>query len=65
MNKRDNLSAALKRAEWRREGVPTLITAHEAFRLTGGAIGVQGDHCTPVRLTDAAVAITKRATAQR
>jgi MYXO-CTERM domain-containing protein len=28
----------------RAEGVPSLVTAHEAWRLSAGAIGTEGDH---------------------
>lgn len=36
--------AASQYAAWRAEGVPSLITAHEAWRLTDGAVGTKGDH---------------------
>jgi hypothetical protein len=36
--------AAARYAAWRAEGVPSFITAHEAYRLTGGIVGVEGDH---------------------
>lgn len=36
--------AAARFAAWRAQGVPTLITAHEAYRLTDGKVGTYGDH---------------------
>lgn len=34
----------------RAEGVPSVVTADEAFRMTGGQAGTRGDHSTPVTL---------------
>lgn len=36
--------AASLYAAWRADGVPSLITSHEAYRLTGGKVGRLGDH---------------------
>lgn len=49
MNKK--IRAAEIFAKWRNDGVPTLITMHEAFRLSGGKFGTDGDHSTPVQLS--------------
>lgn len=38
------VEAATQYAAWRAEGVPTLVTAHEAWHLTNGAVGTAGDH---------------------
>lgn len=43
--------------EWQEAGVPTLITAHEAYRLTGGAVGTEGDHSASGGLNLATVAL--------
>jgi hypothetical protein len=45
---------------WRKQGIPSVITADEAWRLTEGAFGKEGDHGTPVNLAAAAVAVVKR-----
>jgi hypothetical protein len=36
--------AASLYAAWRAEGVPSFVTAHEAYRLSGGKVGRDGDH---------------------
>lgn len=54
-----NQRAAQQFSTWRSQGVPTLITAHEAHRLTAGAVGTHGDHSTPVNLSTAALRGTK------
>lgn len=48
-------------AEWlvarRGEGVPAIVTADEAYRLSGGVTGTAGDHSTPVSLAAVALAV--------
>lgn len=41
---------------WEKAGVPAFVTGHEAYRLSNGKTGAQGDHSTPFRL---AVVATK------
>ena len=52
MNKK--IAAATLFTQWRAEGIPDLITMHEAFRLTDGKIGTEGDHSTPINLSTVA-----------
>jgi hypothetical protein len=40
-NKQDAVAMRLY-TQWRAEGVPTLITLHEAFVLTDGKVGTEG-----------------------
>lgn len=40
--------------EWREQGAPAYITAHEAFNLTGGIIGKRHG-VTALRLVDVAM----------
>jgi hypothetical protein len=47
--------AAKRYTDLRKAGVPTVVTAHEAHRLTAGAIGTEGDHSTPVNLSTVAL----------
>lgn len=35
----------------RGEGVPAVVTADEAFRMTDGHVGTRGDHHSPVSLS--------------
>lgn len=44
----------------RRDGVPTVITSDEAYRLTEGAIGEPGNHHSPINLFAAAEAWAAR-----
>lgn len=46
--------AAARFAAWRAEGVPTKVTAHEAWHLTNGKVGTAGDHSTPLNLSTVA-----------
>jgi hypothetical protein len=50
--------AAKRYTELRKAGAPTVVTAHEAFRMTGGVIGTEGDHSTPVNLSKVALFFT-------
>jgi hypothetical protein len=34
---------------WETAGVPDLITSHEAYRLTAGKVGQNGNHSTPLK----------------
>lgn len=43
----------------REAGVPALLTAHEAWRLSRGLVGTEGDHGTPVPLA-AVASLTAR-----
>lgn len=44
---------------WRAEGVPSVVTAYEAWNLTGGIVGRQND-ASAMRLIDVAVKYTLR-----
>lgn len=35
--------AAARFAAWRADGVPTVITSHEAYLLTDGRVGIEGN----------------------
>lgn len=48
------------RAELRSQGVPSVVTADEAYRLSDGAAGTTGDHSSPVSLAAVATALAKR-----
>lgn len=48
--------AAILHASWRATGTPGVVTAHEAWRLSDGATGTEGDHATPVSLATVALA---------
>lgn len=48
--------AAILRASWRATGAPAVVTAHEAWRLSGGVAGTEGDHATPMSLAAVALA---------
>lgn len=50
--------SAQQYATWRAQGVPTLITSNEAWLLTDGAYGKQGDNSTPVNLSTVASKVT-------
>jgi hypothetical protein len=62
--KGDRLAAVSIFTTWRAEGVPMLVTAHEAHRLTGGVVGAEGDHGAAGGLPTAGVALSL-ATARR
>lgn len=47
MNRRQRNAAAAQFLTWRAEGVPAVVTAHEAWRLSGGLVGREGDHGDP------------------
>jgi len=61
--KRERTAACFILAEWSRRTprVPELLTAHEAHRLTAGALGTEGDHGASgaVRRIDAALALAR------
>lgn len=56
-NKRTH--AAKRYSDLRKAGVPSVVTAHEAHRMTNGEVGTRGDHSTPVNLS--AVALSPKA----
>ena len=45
--------------QWRKEGVPELITSYEAFNLTAGIVGRE-NNAKAMRLINVAVAYTNR-----
>ena len=49
------------RTEWRAAGAPGVVTAHEAFRLSNGVAGAEGDHSTSVSLAALALTVAKKA----
>ena len=49
------MQAAKRYTTLRQSGVPSVVTAHEAHRLTSGTIGTEGDHSTPVNLSTVAL----------
>lgn len=49
------------RMTWKAAGAPGVVTAHEAFRLSNGLTGVEGDHSTPVSLASVALLVAKKA----
>jgi hypothetical protein len=46
--------AAQQFTEWRDQGIPTQITAGEAWTLTDGKVGTEGDRETPMNLSTVA-----------
>lgn len=44
MNRRQRTAAADLFLSWRAQGVPSLVTGHEAWRLSDGLAGAEGDH---------------------
>jgi hypothetical protein len=52
--------AAKRYTELRKAGVPTVVTAHEAHRLSRGQVGTYGDHSTPVNLSTVALSLESR-----
>lgn len=48
--------AAILLASWRATGAPGVVTAHEAWRLSDGATGREGDHATAYPLAAVALA---------
>lgn len=49
---------ALKQlSSWRKEGVPLVVTAHEAYRLSNGISGQKDDHETPYPLARLALEV--------
>jgi len=44
VNRRQRNAAAALFLAWRAEGIPSLITGHEAHRLSDGLVGREGDH---------------------
>jgi hypothetical protein len=51
------MAAVGQMQEWTAEGHPAIVTAHEAWILTEGGHGTQGDHGTPVSLASLAVSV--------
>jgi len=62
-SKKQGQQAFALMTKWREDGVPDLITAFEAYRLTDGKVGFPYSHKrknSPMRLVDVALkAITK------
>lgn len=46
--------------QWRKDGVPDLITGREAWNLTSGLVGNSNDYSHPHRLVEVAVNYTIR-----
>lgn len=46
-------------SEWRADGIPAVVTAHEAWRLSGGLAGKQADHGTAIPLAQVAVKVAQ------
>jgi hypothetical protein len=46
--------AAQQFSAWRDQGIPMVVTAAEAWKLTGGKVGAEGDHETPMNLSTVA-----------
>lgn len=61
LTRRQAEKAIQQRKAWMDAGVPTVITAGEAHRLTGGKAGKPGDHSTPISLAAVAVATVRKA----
>lgn len=53
----DRTQAAIHLAAWRATGAPALVTGHEAWRLSDGLAGIEGDHGTRGAVTLAALAL--------
>lgn len=45
------IRAASRYAEWRAEGVPSAVTSHEAWRLSEGRVGIEGNHTDRLNLS--------------
>jgi hypothetical protein len=58
----DRHAAASWFLDRRAEGVPSLITGHEAWRLSAGAVGDEGDHGTAWPLMRVALAVVRART---
>lgn len=53
-NGNPGLRAAKRFAGWRAEGHPLTLTHHEAWLLTAGRVGTEGDHATAINLSTVA-----------